>query len=199
MTESPHRRVRGVHDLSQEIAPPRDLWPGIATAIASASESAAPTNSVARRSSVSWWPIAVAASVTVLAVAAWFGRGLKPGVVAHTGVAASQMVARGAAPSAEAALPLAASFALDAKSSSERQQRLNRLASQLAALPPQTRLKVSMSLGTIEQSMRDIQAALGLDPGNLLLQEMLVNSYQDEMRVLGEVDEANTMTLERRL
>ena len=38
--------------------------------------------------------------------------------------------------------------------------------------------------------MTDIQAALGRDPGNALLQELLVNTYQDEMRVLTTVHEA---------
>ena len=35
-----------------------------------------------------------------------------------------------------------------------------------------------------------VQEALGRDPANALLQELLVNSYQDEMRVLTAVHEA---------
>jgi hypothetical protein len=40
------------------------------------------------------------------------------------------------------------------------------------------------------RAIADIRAALGEDPGNQLLQEMLVNSYQDEIRVLTAVKEA---------
>jgi hypothetical protein len=40
-------------------------------------------------------------------------------------------------------------------------------------------------------SIGDIRAALGRDPANALLQELLVNSYQDEMRVLTAVHEAS--------
>jgi hypothetical protein len=38
--------------------------------------------------------------------------------------------------------------------------------------------------------MQDLEAALGKDPSNALLQELLVNTYQDEMRVLTTVHEA---------
>ena len=65
------------------------------------------------------------------------------------------------------------------------------LEAQLKALPPETQQKVAASLATIRQSMTDIQAALGRDPGNALLQELLVNTYQDEMRVLTTVHEAS--------
>ncbi len=47
-----------------------------------------------------------------------------------------------------------------------------------------------MSLATLRGAIADLRGALGTDPGNLLLQEMLVNSYQDEIRVLTAVKEA---------
>jgi hypothetical protein len=100
------------------------------------------------------------------------------------------------APGGASGLTMAASFALDPASKAERQRRLGALAGQLQALPPETQLKVKASLAAIEKSVIDIQNALGRDPGNLLLQEMLVNTYQDEMRVLGAVDEANRFSLE---
>jgi len=40
-----------------------------------------------------------------------------------------------------------------------------------------------VSLATLRGAIADLRGALGTDPGNLLLQEMLVNSYQDEIRV----------------
>ena len=64
------------------------------------------------------------------------------------------------------------------------------LEAQLASLPPESRDKVMASLRTIQDSIHDLEAALGKDPTNALLQELLVNTYQDEMRVLTAVHEA---------
>jgi hypothetical protein len=58
-------------------------------------------------------------------------------------------------------------------------------------LPPPTRKKVLQSLTTIHQSMQQIQQALGREPGNALLQELLIDTYQDEMQVLSTVQEAS--------
>jgi phage-related protein len=64
------------------------------------------------------------------------------------------------------------------------------LEARLAALPPESRAKVMSSLQAINDSKRDLEAELGKDPSNALLQELLVNTYQDEMRVLAAVHEA---------
>ena len=61
---------------------------------------------------------------------------------------------------------------------------------ELKTLPPDTQHKVASSLATIRTSIKDLQDAIGRDPANALLQELLVNSYQDEMRVLTAVHEA---------
>jgi hypothetical protein len=65
------------------------------------------------------------------------------------------------------------------------------LQERLAALPAPTRAKVSASLAAIEKAKQDLEQALGHDPGNALLQELLINTYQDEMRVLTDVHEAS--------
>jgi hypothetical protein len=65
------------------------------------------------------------------------------------------------------------------------------LGDQVAALPPASRAKVMASLTTIREAKRNLEEALGKDPGNALLQELLVNTYQDEMRVLTDVREAS--------
>jgi hypothetical protein len=43
---------------------------------------------------------------------------------------------------------------------------------------------VGASLTALKKSIKDIEDALGRDPANALLQELLVNSSQEEMRVL---------------
>jgi len=65
------------------------------------------------------------------------------------------------------------------------------LQARLARLPPPERDKVTASLQAIEKAKADLEQALGHDPSNALLQELLVNTYQDEMRVLTDVHEAS--------
>ena len=72
----------------------------------------------------------------------------------------------------------------------QREQRLRAAQARLAQLPPPSRAKVAASLAVLEQSLRDIQVAIGKDPANALLQELLVNTYQDEMRVLVDLQTA---------
>jgi N-acyl-D-aspartate/D-glutamate deacylase len=60
----------------------------------------------------------------------------------------------------------------------------------LEGMPPAERDKVSASLKTLSRSITEIEAALGRDPANALLQELLVSSCQEEMRALTAVREA---------
>jgi hypothetical protein len=83
-----------------------------------------------------------------------------------------------------------AAFVTDPKYLRERAALVRSLESRLAALPPETQKKVAVSLQAIRASMEDLEAALGKDPSNALLQELLVNTYQEEMRVLAVVHEA---------
>ena len=73
----------------------------------------------------------------------------------------------------------------------ERAALLRSLNSRLAKLPPPTRQKVLQSLATIHQSMQQIQQALGREPGNALLQELLIDTYQNEMQLLSTVQETS--------
>jgi hypothetical protein len=47
------------------------------------------------------------------------------------------------------------------------------------------------SLAALKKAKEDLESALGKDPGNALLQELLVDTYQDEMRVLTDMREAS--------
>ena len=111
--------------------------------------------------------------VAALAVGVWIGRGQLPLGMPGAGVHPTG--------------PLEftdASYVSDPRYRQQRAELLRTLDARLASLPPESRAKVKASLATIHQSMRDIEAALGHDPGNALLQELLIDTYQDEMRVL---------------
>jgi hypothetical protein len=218
-TDSGKRSVRSLGELSQNVAPPRDLWPSIASQIAM-NDSPVPASSARTRlrpTGLQW--AALAAVIAALAVGIWLGRSVLPaggarsmsasnvtqpqsreqrhGNPATPGGAAGvpdNATASGPSPdanalAAEQALP--ASFVNDPRYTMQRAALIRGLEDQLKTLPPDTQHKVASSLATIRASIKDLQEALGRDPANALLQELLVNSYQDEMRVLTAVHEAS--------
>ena len=220
-TDGTTRSVSSLGELSRDVAPPRDLWPSIAAQIdvhAGKGESVrqAPVSRSRLRPSGMQWA-ALAAVVSALAIGIWLGRTVLPpnGVQPLVAVAANGTRPRGAATSAanretnppangvSNAVPangaeastaqqvFAASLVTDPRYTMQREGMIRELEAQLKTLPPETQQKVAASLTTIRASMKDIQAALGRDPANALLQELLVNSYQDEMRVLTAVHEAS--------
>jgi hypothetical protein len=161
-------KVSSLRELPQEIAPPRDLWPQLEARLVAEPRRAGRLHSFSR-------PL-VAAAALLFAVAVGIGIG-RLGSPWH--------------PSAIA--PRASVGAMDLTPTAYARDRaalLAALPAQLAALPPESRAKVAASLATIQKSIKDIQAALGREPGNALLQGLLVDSYQDEMRVLTSVQEA---------
>ena len=75
----------------------------------------------------------------------------------------------------------------DAEYRKQRDELLVEVKQKLAGMPPAERDKVAGSLATLQHSIQDIEAELGRDPANALLQELLVNSCQEEMRALTAV------------
>jgi hypothetical protein len=175
--------IRSLGQLAQNVPPPRDLWPAIAAEIskggirAGAADKSSP-NTISR---MQW--LALAAVVAALAVGVWIGRAVIPA----KGVDAPQLVAALDAGTHDV---VAAAYLKDPRYVKDRAELVRALDEQMKTLPPETQQKVTASLATIRKSIADIQAALGRDPGNALLQALLVNSYQDEMRVLTTVHDA---------
>jgi hypothetical protein len=178
------RKISSLRDLPRDIAPPRDLWQGIEAQIAADKNAAVapPAQRSARTGRLR--VLAAAAVIAALALGIWIGRTMLPGVPAP---AAGSMATNlsGAEPGS-----FHAAYVMDSKYVRQRAELVKDLESRLAALPPDSRAKVVSSLQTINDSKRDLEAELGKDPSNALLQELLVNTYQDEMRVLTAVHEA---------
>jgi len=107
---------------------------------------------------------------------------------AHGALTAREAAGGGSATPAE----LPAAFIRDPHYLAERAALLASLDDRLKSLPPQTRQQVLASLATIHRSMQQIQQALGQEPANALLQELLIDTYQDEMRVLTAVQETGS-------
>ncbi|MEJ0037464.1 MAG: hypothetical protein WDO68_15535 [Gammaproteobacteria bacterium] len=224
-TDGNKRRLGSLGELSRNVAPPRDLWPAIASQISTNALPAPEPRSHFRPTGMQW--AALAAVVAALAVGIWLGRSVLPAGSSAVGaealdrraaqtespapgqgglvlgrpateglLAASQATgspATGAVANGTPAVDpntLQASLVTDPRYTMQRASLIRGLEAQLSTLPPDTQHKVASSLTTIRQSIQDLQEAIGRDPANALLQELLVNSYQDEMRVLTAVHEA---------
>ena len=182
MTGSPDTdapKASSLRELPKSIEPPHDLWPRIEAQL---NEGTMPARGRATR--LRW--LAAAAMVACVAVGVWIGRSLLPGV---PGGATGPASADNVPDLSRTAFDVA--YVSNPRYAQERAALVRSLQARLAALPPPTRAKVTASLATIEKAKTDLQQALGRDPGNALLQELLVNTYQDEMRVLTDVHEAS--------
>ena len=175
--------VTTLRDLPQGIEPGRDLWPQIEAQIAGrggAVRAVGPAGAARRNGAAARVYLAAAAMVACVAVGVWIGRSVLPG--------AGSPLAQASRPSAAT---LQTAWVTDPRYQREHRELMRALGTQLASLPPASRAKVMASHATIRQAKQELESALGKDPGNALLQELLVNTYQDEMRVLTDVREAS--------
>jgi hypothetical protein len=191
MTESADqgvRKVAALRELPQSIEPPQDLWPRIEGQLEDRASGATrgPQLAQRRRGQALRW-LAAAAMLASLAVGVWIGRSLMPSAVGPgPPIARNPSLVLGLAPTT-----FDTAYVRDRRYERQRTALLQALQERLAALPAPTRAKVNASLAAIEKAKTDLEQALGHDPGNALLQELLINTYQDEMRVLTDVHEAS--------
>lgn len=164
--------------LPRSVEPSRDLWAGI--------EKELRTGSVPHRLSGARW--AAAAGVAGLALGIllmWpMRRGEAPQVAQDT--TAPSTVQQTVRPAH--AVPGQAGYSFVPASTDAVRQRLQaQVVARLATLPPATRKKVEANLLLIKNAVSEIQSALAKDPGNALLQELLVSTYQNELDTLVNV------------
>lgn len=182
MNQAPNAdEVGDLHALQRDVPPPRDLWPAIEAAIRDDSRSRRVTTVPTSASRVRTG-FGLVAGLALLATGVWIGRELLPPT--QPGVA----VDAGAQP---AALQLA-QFAPGAGYEAARAAELAQVSERLAALPDPARARVQASLATLQSSIDAISAALGREPANALLQSLLIDTYQEQMRVLTTLNTAAT-------
>jgi hypothetical protein len=179
------RKVTRLDELAQNVAPSRDLWPAIEAAIAQSVEhqSGEQSASPARGARPTWWMPAVgmAAAVALVSIGVIIGMNFGGG-------SSTTLVNAGNAGD-PALMPAALR---DADYRKQRDALLVEVNDRLKTMPAEDRAKVAASLKTLQRSISDIEAALGRDPANALLQELLVNSCQEEMRVLTTVRDSGS-------
>ena len=160
--------MKAAGQLSTEISPERDLWPGIARAI----EAPAPNR---------WSPMFAQAAAVVLLVGASSGvtyMTMKDRV-SPTVIASPDMVFEQAS--------FGNRYYLGPGFQDARNTLVADLEVELERLSPRTRDDIATNLGLIHSAINEINAALEKEPENILLQERLLNTYREELALLRRV------------
>jgi hypothetical protein len=154
--------------LATEISPERDLWPGIAEAIAEPAP---------RR----WTPILAQAAAVVLLVGASSG-------ITYMSVKDSQPVTAVASPDM---IFEQASFGNRYNLGPGFQDARNALVAdldvELERLSPESREDVEANLTMIHAAINQMNSALEADPENTVLQQRLLSAYREELMLLRRV------------
>ncbi len=159
--------------LSREVEPGRDLWAGIESKL---------EPRPGRRTAAWAWR---AAAALVL--------------VAASSLITASLMRREDAPSARVSGPAAAAAVvpaalgqangLDAGYLTARHQLATDLEQRLATMPPSARQKLEDDLAEMQRAAERINAALARQPGDPLLEELLLSTYQGELGVLASVNQ----------
>lgn len=168
--------------LATEIKPQRDLWPDIEQAI---------TEPAPRRAA--WTPMFAQAAAVVLLIGASSGltylamKDDQPAVISQ--------------PTPEYTFERAAfgsSYTLGSDYLETRADLVARFEQELEHLSPGERQDVEQSLEVIRGAIDDINAALQQDPGNTLLQDLLMKTYYEELNVMRKVGGVMQSVMSRR-
>ncbi|MGH8181818.1 MAG: hypothetical protein ACRETR_12675, partial [Steroidobacteraceae bacterium] len=169
-------KVRRLSELPRDIQPPHDGWAALEAKLRESGVPQADAGAELRGTVPArhWRPrmMQIATLAAVLA-AVVVGISIDRWILAP-GQPNSPVASVAGSGSADRGVPV--SYVADPRYQRERVELLRTLDARLAKLPPPTRKKVLQSLATIHQSMRDIQQALGREPGNALLQELLIDT-----------------------
>ena len=170
--------------LPREVEPPRDLWAGIAERIADVEAIESPNENADTGAPIS--------EVSAGRFSAWYGLA----AAALFAVVTSLVTVNENAdvPGGAVGVGALASFETEAFGGPERAAELLRVRQDLhqvfrqalEELAPETRTVVIDNLTRIELARAEIDAALKDDPQNQLLQQLLMNSYANELSMLNE-------------
>lgn len=164
--------------LPQEVWPEKDLWAGIAAGIQGVSE-VRPGNAV-------WWS------------RGWAGLAAAVLLVVTSSLTTFALMDRQVPTASDVPAWRAdgvglqfASYPMGPQYLEARRTLSAGFESRVAELEPDTRQAVEASLAEIRQALAEIDKALRDDPNNVLLQQLLLATYQDELAVLNDL---NVMT-----
>lgn len=168
--------------MPRDVPPARDLWAGIQAQLDAAPAPTATTPAPAR----SRWGWQLAAAVALVAVSS-----LITAKLLQRHEAASVAQAPQVAPGAMRVVP--ASFGPGHRLSPEyeqaRQQLTVMLQERIDRMPPAARTKLVENLAQLRHAAGEINDALAEEPGDPLLEELLLSTYQEELAVLAAANQ----------
>ncbi len=154
--------------LVTEVAPERDLWPGIADAIAAPKP---------RR----WTPMFAQAAAVLLLVGA-------SSLVTYLVVEDGEQPVVAVAP--ELVFEQASfgnRYSLGPSFQDARNALVAEFEAEIERLSPETRAEIQTNLALVQKAIFDINVALEQEPENVLLQERLLRTYREELLLLRRV------------
>jgi anti-sigma factor RsiW len=167
--------------LPRSIAPPRDLWPGIAERIERGSAWSALW--------ASWHPIALAAAAVVLGLAAFLWNDAGPTAVRTVAMPSASPSLRPVTDTAVADPVLAAAAREYEAAATALLQALQR---RRGVLPPEDLARVEANLEVIDRALEEVRQALVKDPASPELNRMLVATHRKKVDVLRRVVRLST-------
>ena len=180
-TNAETRLDQALTELPVEIQPPRDLWPDIVRAIADGRPSSR------NRRQPLLVRLAIAASLVAVSSMAtnwWIGQSDSRRVSLADNGQFSALVGPVILPASydETQVP-------GARYLQDRAELVQVLEEQILLLPEETQKKIAGDLMVIQQALRDISKELTGDPGNVLLQQLLLTMYQRELLLLDDLNQ----------
>ncbi|MDH4072682.1 MAG: hypothetical protein OEV41_06200 [Gammaproteobacteria bacterium] len=163
--------------LATDVRPERDLWPEILQAItAPAAPKRNAWNTVLARAAAIVLLVGGSSGITYLAMQG--GEDPTVPVAAGTGELVFE----------RASADFGQGYSLGPDYTDARRVVSSNLAEQLEALSPAARRDVLQNMELIRTAIDDINRALAGDPDNVLLQQLLINTYRDELAFMRQVD-----------
>lgn len=172
--------------LQTSIAPERDLWPSIEATI----------STPVRPARTAWNSIWTQAAAVILLVGA--SSALTYTIVKEGGSTAVPVVQDLPQLVFE---PVSGSFGSQYNLGPDYQDLRRDLATgyerELERMDPETRADVEASIETIKQAIKDINLSLAEEPDNVLLQELLLSTYREELSLMIMVEGISNTTMRR--
>jgi hypothetical protein len=171
--------------LATEVKPGRDLWPGIQQAISKPARPARTVwNSVWAQAAAVLLLVGGSSGVTYLAVT-------ENNNMTTPAAGGPTLVFESASGSFGSQYNLGPAY-LDAQ-----RDLAGRLDDELNELAPEVRETVVTNIKAIRTAIADINAALAEDPDNVLLQELLLSTYREELTLMKQISGINLSAMRR--
>ena len=171
--------------LSTDVAPERDLWPDIKASIESPSDAAMPL----------WQRYLAQAAAVVLLVGG--SSGLTYLAVKDDGRGVTEAGPQVAMDLTARTASFGDRYTLGPGFQDARRGLQDQLDLELSRLSPAARDEVETNMQTIRTAIAEINAALADEPENVLLQQLLLSSYREELALMRTVSDINNAVMLR--